>query len=163
MIARARSVIVRLAGVSLLTGAGLIVSASPASAGNPPILVNTGADPPPGACQQPPAGDCSLREAYALAAATANPDTIVVDDGVNAINLNGFINFTDTEAITLLGNTTTITQTASNAGILWQESSGPLTVDAATLTGVTGNTPIPAIFSSTGDVTLTNAALVNNS
>jgi predicted outer membrane repeat protein len=113
----------------------------------------------------PPTG--SLRAAFATASAAVVPQTIcVATTVVSPITLTTagggelIYNALTSPGLTLQGNGVTI-QAAPNAGVIDDQTTGPLRLDGITIAG--GNTAaVGGGLNTVGDVTLTNSTVTNN-
>lgn len=130
---------------------GVLATASPVSAA--PFTVSNGNDNGPG----------SLRAAFASAAASSDAsNTITVNPGVGSITVTGgelLYNPANNSTLTIEGNGVTIHQNGT-ARVVEDDSTGLLTIDAATITG--GNESPGGAIETTGDLTITNSTVTGN-
>ena len=108
-------------------------------------------------------GAGSLREAFASASASFEPNQIVLQSGETYILdlcVEGDLDYTGTDALTIVGNGSVIRQTCAGEGVI--ESGADITVEDATVSG--GDSPGlgGGIKADTADVTLIRSSVVDN-
>jgi hypothetical protein len=108
-------------------------------------------------------GAGSLRDAVASASASLEANQIVLQPGETYaldLCLEGVLDYTSTQPLTIVGNGSTIRQTCAGEGVI--ESSADITVQDATITG--GDSPGlgGGIKADTADVTLVRSTVTGN-
>lgn len=129
----------------------LSVGASPASAAEFSVTTTTDG------------GAGSLRDAFASASASFEPNQIVLQSGETYLLdlcAEGDLDYTSSEPLTIVGNGSTIRQTCAGEGVI--ESSGDITIEDATVSG--GDNPGlgGGIKADTADVTLIRSTVAGN-
>jgi predicted outer membrane repeat protein len=150
---------------TLAAGAAGVVLCLPATALGATFNVSTTADGVAG----------SLREAFSLANTNPNDDEIVLAAGATYqltvcgpaleedLNADGDLDHTATESLTITGNGATIQNTCPDERLFENASTGPLNLNALTLTGGDAADDGGAVTTLTGPVSVASSTFLGNS